>query len=446
MTEKRRGRVLVVDDDRVASDVIVKTLLPRGLDVSVAASPDRGVEKAREDTPDLVFVSLFFPDSNGLKVSKRIHALHGLERVPVVMLVSYKGDLDPKYTSTIGIVDVLVKPLKPAEILSKTIAVFGKEALSETDTEPVSPPPEEDLSVEKEGPVGTDERLSILQTEKDAARLQDISPEDGLGAEGMEDRTESDESEEFLKEEASEEAAPSGESPQDEGTGERFPEEAGQGPGIPPPLEEEMPFAKGPREFLGGKKLVAVSVLCAALVLGIGAFGVKKILSKAEKAAQSRQAPAGQEVVRESAGGPVVSGESKGKETDKGVSAKTEEHRTEETVGEKKGVSAAAEVSRIVSPPPPKGAGKGGRKEADPVTRKGYGFSVQVGAFGSEKNALSLAEELKKKGYDSFVENDGGRPLSRVMVGRFPDAKKASELAKELREEGLKTIVRRGKG
>ncbi len=70
MTGERRGRVLVIDDDRVATDVIVKTLLDRGVDVSVVASPDRGIEKAAEDSPDLVFVSLFFPDSNGLKISK----------------------------------------------------------------------------------------------------------------------------------------------------------------------------------------------------------------------------------------------------------------------------------------------------------------------------------------------------------------------------------------
>src|SRR5512135_3093941 len=107
MTEKILRKVLVIDNDRVVSDMIVKTLLPRGLDVSVAASPDRGVEKDLEYKPDLIFISLFLPESNGFKISRRIHSDEELMKVPLMMLISYRGELDPKYTSSIGVVDVL---------------------------------------------------------------------------------------------------------------------------------------------------------------------------------------------------------------------------------------------------------------------------------------------------------------------------------------------------
>jgi twitching motility two-component system response regulator PilH len=433
MTEKGRGRVLVIEDDRVASDLIVKTLLPRGIDVSVAASPDRGLEKAREDIPDLVFVSLFLPDSNGLKLSKRIHAIEGLGKVPVVMLISYKGELDPKYTSTIGVVDVIVKPLRPEEIIEKTTKVLGKDALSEEAVEHVS--------AEEEGTVEEGGSPSVWPAEEEEGPTADLRPGEGREAAEREERTEGDETEEFLREEAAEEVRIPAVQPGEDGT-EQFPEETGPDSWSSAAFEEEMPD-EAPRRFFAGRRLVIVSVICAALVLGVGAYGLKKILSKAEKTAESGKAPAAREVVPEAAGGPAVAGETKGKDADKGIPAKKREPR-QEVVEKKKEIPAVANTGRSVRAPSPKESESAGKKGA--ATRKDYGFSVQVGAFGSEKNAASLAEKLRKRGYDSFVEKDDGRPIYRVLVGRFENAKKASVKAKALREDGLKTIVHRGKG
>jgi twitching motility two-component system response regulator PilH len=429
MTEKGRGRILVIDDDRVASDLIVKTLLPMGIDVSVAASPDRGLEKAREDIPDLVFVSLFLPDSNGLKLSKRIHAIEGLGKVPVVMLISYKGELDPKYTSTIGVVDVIVKPLKPEEIVEKTTKVLGKDALSAG-------------AAEEEGTMEEGGSPSVWPAEEEEAPTADLRPGEGREAAEREERTEGDETEEFLREEAAEAVRIPAVQPEEDGT-EQFPEETGPGSWSSAAFEEEMPYDEAPRRFLAGRRLVIVYVICAALVLGVGAYGLKKVLSRAEKTAESGKAPAAREVVPETAGRPAVAGETKGKDADKGIPARKQEPR-QEGVEKKKEVPAVAKTGRSVRTPSSKWSEGAGKKGA--ATRKDYGFSVQVGAFGSEKNAASLAEKLKKKGYDSFVEKDEGRHVYRVLVGRFENAKKASVKAKALREDGLKTIVHRGKG
>ena len=111
MKPKGKKRVLVIDDDQDVRSLFVETLEPKGFDVVTSADPDVGVEGARETEPDLIFISLLFPHSNGLKVSKAIHADESLQRVPIVMLITYQGELDPKYTTTIGVVDVLVKPL-----------------------------------------------------------------------------------------------------------------------------------------------------------------------------------------------------------------------------------------------------------------------------------------------------------------------------------------------
>ena len=131
MTEARRTKILVIDGDAEAGAMIAEALAARGPEVHEVADPGEGVEKAKALGPDLIFISLLFPDSNGLKLSKQIHSVEGLKEVPVVMLISYQGELDPRYTSAIGIVDVLVKPLTREDIVSKTLKILGEDAFPE---------------------------------------------------------------------------------------------------------------------------------------------------------------------------------------------------------------------------------------------------------------------------------------------------------------------------
>ena len=71
-------------------------------------------------------------------------------------------------------------------------------------------------------------------------------------------------------------------------------------------------------------------------------------------------------------------------------------------------------------------------------------YSVQVGAFKSEKNAETLANQLKEKGYDAFTKpaQRGGETVHRVLIGRFDDRKEAGKLAVAVRDaESLKVVV-----
>jgi len=124
-------RVLVIDDDAAACGLIEGALTRLGLEVLPSSEPRAGYETARAKIPDLIFINLLLSGTNGLKVSKAIHAVKGLEMIPVIMLISYQGELDPKYTATIGIIDTLVKPLKEAEIIAKTRAILGEDAVTE---------------------------------------------------------------------------------------------------------------------------------------------------------------------------------------------------------------------------------------------------------------------------------------------------------------------------
>ena len=70
-------------------------------------------------------------------------------------------------------------------------------------------------------------------------------------------------------------------------------------------------------------------------------------------------------------------------------------------------------------------------------------FTVQVGAFSSQKNASRLASDLKEKGFDAYIDapNAADNSLYRVRVGKFKTKSEAEEAAKSLSEQGYPTKV-----
>lgn len=79
-----------------------------------------------------------------------------------------------------------------------------------------------------------------------------------------------------------------------------------------------------------------------------------------------------------------------------------------------------------------KQAGEGPPKGKEEETKGQPAFSLQLGAFQTEDNALKLKELLKSKGYPVFmfrVLDAEGHIWHTVRMGHYPDMKKASEAA-----------------
>jgi len=83
-------------------------------------------------------------------------------------------------------------------------------------------------------------------------------------------------------------------------------------------------------------------------------------------------------------------------------------------------------------------------KKSAPVKSLREGWTVQVGSFGSEKNAQGLRDKIRKRGFAAFVDsvNVKGKLSHRVRVGPEADKDKANTLKKRLQKEmSLKGLV-----
>ncbi len=431
MTAKKR--ILVIDSDRDACELIAKVLGPRGFEVFPFSDPDEGVAKAGEIRPDLVFISILFPGSNGLKISRTVHSVDGLQGVPVIMLLSYSDELDPKYTSTIGIVDVALKPLSPEEILSKTVSVLG-EGIEPDGTEEIRPG--STVVTETEAASLDEEWMSFLDKDDEGSVAPEapltrepeqdsygLVHEEGEAAGGWEDeraagfsgvtRGGTGEAAEGRVEEVHE----AGDDISSEDAGDSLSAREQERP-VPSAEDESPEFCAAPqgrsmKKFLGIVAALSVIVIGA----GVGAY-------------LFFQGQGGKTVT------PVTKAPLK--------KAPAVEAKQNTAPAEKPAVPAqipAGEKTTTTVPSAPKNAAG---KKAAAVTAKAKkeSYSVQVGAFHDEKNAAALIVKLKKKGYNAFVLNDAGGRVHRVLIGKFDSGGAAAVEAKRVLErEGMKSII-----
>jgi len=348
---------------------------------------------AQKVTPSLIFVNPAIAGTSGLEMCKEIHDMEPLRNVPIVVLTTFKGTIDPRYTSLYGIVDSLKKPFSPEELISKTENVLGeKSAHVEPVTEPVI---EEDVSSD--------------ESEQTIAIEEPVIPE--IPKEIDEERDVSDKTMEWLKEEeivSSDKAAVKQilhEKPEE--IIEKKPKKTYT---MKRPLRRDT------------KKRLFVPIIAVVVIIILGAAGIVlfKIVPLPWEKVQAPVAVRPPETVQEK---PVD------------IAPSQEQQKPQEAIVEKRPDSIPSPAPTSPVPQP----------EVKPSGKVIY--SVQIGAFENKNNAETLAKQYKEKGYETFVHTTtpkDKKTLYRVLIGKFENKKEASRFAENIiKKEKIKASIAR---
>ena len=79
-------RILMVDDEEDFTEPMSWWLKAQGHDVATVTNGRDGVEKIKENPPDVGFLDIFMPGMNGVETLKKIREIN--EDIPVIMLTS----------------------------------------------------------------------------------------------------------------------------------------------------------------------------------------------------------------------------------------------------------------------------------------------------------------------------------------------------------------------
>ena len=122
--------ILVVDADPEIDQKIISTLEAEGYLVFACANHVVTNEMADRSKPALIFMKPLSPTAEGFKPCRTIHTIQKLQNVPIVLLASLKGMLEPKHTEYYGIVDFLRLNFTAEELIAKTNSVLASLQLS----------------------------------------------------------------------------------------------------------------------------------------------------------------------------------------------------------------------------------------------------------------------------------------------------------------------------
>ena len=111
---KRRDRILIVDDDKDARELIGSVLAEAGYAVEVAEDGYVAIEKLSAVPPDLVLTDLRMPGLNGVDLAQRIRALRD---VPVILSTGAETHDLCTGAEAYGAVACLTKPINLDELL-----------------------------------------------------------------------------------------------------------------------------------------------------------------------------------------------------------------------------------------------------------------------------------------------------------------------------------------
>ena len=117
-------RILVVEDERLAAEVLAKGLREHAYAVDVAGDGAVALEQAGTNDYDLIILDILLPGLNGLDVCRRLRA--GGLSVPILMLTARGGPDQRVEGLDVGADDYLSKPYHFPELLARVRALLRR--------------------------------------------------------------------------------------------------------------------------------------------------------------------------------------------------------------------------------------------------------------------------------------------------------------------------------
>ena len=115
--------ILVVDDDPIVRDVVVRYLERDGHRTLVAEDGDQADELLRQESLDLVVLDVMLPGQDGLALSRSIRSRSSL---PVILLTARGEEADRIVGLELGADDYVTKPFSPRELAARVRALLRR--------------------------------------------------------------------------------------------------------------------------------------------------------------------------------------------------------------------------------------------------------------------------------------------------------------------------------
>jgi len=121
-----KPKILVVDDEPEAVELVEFNLKQAGYAVTTADDGAEALKKARAQLPDLIVLDVMLPEMDGFEICKALRLDPATARVPILMLTAKAAEIDRVLGLELGADDYLTKPFSPRELLLRIKKIIAR--------------------------------------------------------------------------------------------------------------------------------------------------------------------------------------------------------------------------------------------------------------------------------------------------------------------------------
>jgi CheY-like chemotaxis protein len=112
-------KILVVDDDSLVRDTLVRILERKGYQVLVASDGLCGLSMFRSEQPDLVITDIIMPEKEGLQTIREIRSECPDARIIAISGGARIGNMDfLNFAGKLGASEIMPKPFDPTDLVN----------------------------------------------------------------------------------------------------------------------------------------------------------------------------------------------------------------------------------------------------------------------------------------------------------------------------------------
>jgi CheY-like chemotaxis protein len=124
-TRLRDIKVVAVDDNADAGELLKAILERSGAETVVASSGQEALEAIKNLHPDVLICDLAMPEMDGYEVLENVRLEPGLEQLPVIAFTAAARDEDRAATRLAGFQAHLAKPIEPEKLVRTVLELFS---------------------------------------------------------------------------------------------------------------------------------------------------------------------------------------------------------------------------------------------------------------------------------------------------------------------------------
>ncbi|KPJ56828.1 hypothetical protein AMJ49_03730 [Parcubacteria bacterium DG_74_2] len=120
-------KILIIEDEDLLLNLLRDKLSQEGYEVSVARNGEEGLEKIKEEKPDLILLDIVMPKKGGFEVMEEMNKDKEMKSIPVIVVSNSGQPVEIDRAQKLGAKDWLIKTeFDPQEVIDKVIKQIGK--------------------------------------------------------------------------------------------------------------------------------------------------------------------------------------------------------------------------------------------------------------------------------------------------------------------------------